>query len=64
QVFKLEKGALVYLYKGKHAGQLVVIDDFKGNNIVFKINKDVFETKKAYAFVVGKDRPVISLTKP
>nr|MCK4930042.1 hypothetical protein [Nanoarchaeota archaeon] len=49
QVFKLEKGALVYLYKGKHAGQLVVIDDFKGNNIVFKINKDVFETKKAYA---------------
>ncbi len=64
QVFKLEKGALVYLYKGKHAGQLVVIDDFKGNNIVFKINKDVFETKKAYAFVIGKDRPVISLTKP
>ena len=64
QVLKLEKGALVYLYKGKHAGQLVVIDDFKGNNIVFKINKDVFETKKAYAFVVGKDKPVISLTKP
>lgn len=64
QVLKLEKGALVYLYKGKHAGQLVVIDDFKGNNIVFKINKGVFETKKAYAFVVGKDKPVISLTKP
>ncbi len=62
-VLKLEKGALVFLYKGKHTGLLVNVDDFKLDNIVFKIGKDVFETKKAYAFVVGKTEPVITLTK-
>jgi len=62
EVLKLEKGALVYLYKGKHAGLLVNVDDFKEYNIVFKEGKDVFETKKAYAFVVGKTKPVITLT--
>lgn len=63
QVLKLEKGALVFLYKGKHAGHLVVIDDFKMDNIIFKIGKDVFETRKAYAFIIGKDKPVITLVE-
>lgn len=61
QFIKLEKGDLVYLYKGKHVGQIVAVDDFKGENISFKINKDVFETKKAYAFVIGKEKPVITV---
>ena len=63
QVIKLEKGALVFLYKGRHAGNLVVVDDFDRDNIVFKIGEVVFETKKAYAFVVGKDKPVITLNQ-
>ncbi|MBW2991153.1 hypothetical protein KY348_05625 [Candidatus Woesearchaeota archaeon] len=63
QVLKLEKGALVYLYKGKHTGLLVVVDEFDRDNIVFKLGKDIFETKKAYAFVVGKEKPVITLGK-
>jgi small subunit ribosomal protein S4e len=60
---KMEKGASVYLYKGKHVGNLVKIDDFdpKESNIVFKMGNDVFETKRVYAFVVGQDKPVISL---
>lgn len=61
QVLKLEKGALVYLYMGKHTGLIVKVDEFDRDNIVFKEGKDVFETKKAYAFVVGKDKPVISV---
>jgi len=61
QVIKLEKGALVYLYKGKHAGLVVNVDEFARDNIVFKQGKDVFETKKAYAFVVGKDKPMITV---
>ncbi|MBU1199055.1 MAG: hypothetical protein KKF46_03310 [Nanoarchaeota archaeon] len=61
QVLKLEKGALVYLYKGKHVGLIVVVDDFKEGNIVFKEGKDVFETKSEYAFAVGKGKPVITI---
>jgi small subunit ribosomal protein S4e len=62
QVLKIEKSSLVYLYKGKHTGNVVQVDDFKGSNIMFKLGDEVFETKKAYAFVVGKDKPVISVT--
>jgi small subunit ribosomal protein S4e len=60
-VLKMEKGALVYLYKGKHTGTAVKIKDFKESNILFNIGEDVFETKRQYAFVVGKDKPVVSL---
>ena len=63
KILKMEKGALVYLYKGKHIGQVVEVDDFKRGNIVFKLNNEVFETKKAYAFVVGKDQPEISVVE-
>lgn len=63
QVLKLEKESLVYLYKGKHTGLVVNVHDFKEENIVFKVGKDLFETKKAYAFVVGKTIPVIALAK-
>ncbi|MBN2459417.1 30S ribosomal protein S4e [Candidatus Woesearchaeota archaeon] len=61
---KMEKGALVYLYKGKHVGNLVKIDDLDPAepNIVFKLDDDVFETRRIYAFVVGQDKPVISLS--
>jgi len=62
QILKMEKGALVYLYKGKHTGKVVEVDDFKGSNIIFKLNNEIFETKKAYAFVVGKGKPEISVS--
>lgn len=60
-VFKLQKGALVYLYKGKHIGHVVNVEDFKEGNILFKLGSDTYETKKTYAFVIGKDRPAVSL---
>jgi small subunit ribosomal protein S4e len=63
QVIKLEKGAVVYLYKGKHIGNLVSVEDFKGGNIIFKLDHETFETKKTYAFVVGKDKPAISVNQ-
>ncbi|MBN2052186.1 hypothetical protein JW756_01665 [Candidatus Woesearchaeota archaeon] len=63
QVIKLEKGTLVYLYKGKHIGNVVCVEDFKGDNIIFMFDKDLFETKKAYAFALGKDIPVIAVNK-
>lgn len=62
QIIKLEKGAIVFLYKGKHAGLLVNVDNFDRDNIVFKRGKDVFETKKAYSFAVGKTKSVITVS--
>jgi small subunit ribosomal protein S4e len=61
QVLKLEKGALVYLYKGKHAGRVLPINDFKEGNMIFKTEDELFETKRTYAFVIGKEKPVITL---
>jgi small subunit ribosomal protein S4e len=61
ELIKLEKGALVYLYKGKHIGRIVKAVDFKGSDIIFKLDDITFETKRAYAFVVGKETPAISL---
>jgi small subunit ribosomal protein S4e len=62
QHIKLEKGAMVYLYKGKHTGNVVIVDDFKGVNIIFKLGKEAFETKRAYAFVIGKEKPLITVS--
>jgi small subunit ribosomal protein S4e len=63
QHIKLEKGAIVYLYKGKHTGNVVTVDAFEGANIIFKVGKEAFETKRAYAFVIGKEKPVISVSE-
>jgi len=61
ELIKLEKGALVYLYKGKHIGRIVKAVDFKGSDIIFQLDEITFETKRAYAFVIGKESPAISL---
>lgn len=61
QVIKLEKGSIVFLYKGKHIGQTVTVNDFKRENIFFELGNETFETKKVYAFAVGKDKPAVFL---
>ncbi len=65
---KFEKGMLVYLESGKKVSSLGTIDSvkvFKGKQpdiIVFKgEDGHLLETKKEYAFVIGKQKPVISL---
>lgn len=60
--FKLEKGAQVFLIGGKHAGALGSVEDISGQKIIFKgKSSDSYETAKKYAFVVGKDKPMIKL---
>ncbi|MBN1792340.1 hypothetical protein JW826_01520 [Candidatus Woesearchaeota archaeon] len=61
-ILKFEKGSTVFLYQGKHAGNLVKIEAFDGSNIMFKEGAETLETRKPYAFVVGKDTPVITMT--
>ncbi len=59
----LDKNVLIYLVGGKHTGQIGKVQDIIGNRILYKTESgDVVETLKEYAFPIGKDNPLISLT--
>lgn len=59
----LEKGALVLLYKGNHVGKIGTLEDIKQGSVVVKTGDDIYETKRDYLLVVGKDKPLIKMTK-
>jgi len=63
ETFKFEKGSSVYLIGGKHVGEIGTIQDIKGHIIVYKRDNSTFETLKGYAFVVGKEKPVIKISQ-
>jgi len=52
-VLKLDKGAKVYLVKGRHTGRIGTIDDVQNDRLWFRIDKEVLETPEEYALVVG-----------
>ena len=58
-----EKGALALLYKGKHIGKIGTLQEITNNSVVLKTGKDSYETKKAYVIIVGKDKPLVKMTK-
>ncbi len=56
------KESLIFLVKGSHIGEIGTIKDISGNKIVYELpEKGVFETQKNNAFVIGKDKPVITI---
>ncbi len=63
----LDKGSLVYIIGGNKVSRVGKVEDikqFKGaypDNIIFAANNKSYETRKGYAFVIGKDKPIISL---
>lgn len=63
QKFACEKGALIYLLGGKHVGTFGVLDKIQDDEIILTANSQFITTAKSYALVVGKDKPVIKLTK-
>ena len=61
---KLTKGNIIFLIGGKHIGGIGTVEDVIGNKIIYKIDsKEVHETSKEYAFVIGKDKPVIKISE-
>ena len=61
---KLEKGCFIYLIGGKHSGDTGKIEGIISNKITYKgESEEIIETLKKYVFVVGKDKPSISLKK-
>lgn len=53
KVLKLDKGANVYLLKGRHTSKSGVVENVEGNRLWFKSGDEVFETLKDYALVIG-----------
>lgn len=61
---KLERGCFIYLIGGKHMGDSGKIEDIISNKISYKGKSgEIIETLKKYVFVVGKENPIISLTR-
>lgn len=66
--FKLEEGSTILVTGGKHIGELGSVSEIIINNstnpnsiIIENSKKDNFLTLKDYAFVVGTDKPAITL---
>jgi small subunit ribosomal protein S4e len=59
----LEKGALVLLYKGKHIGKIGTLQEISQKSVILKTGSDIYETKREYVIVLGKEKPVIKMTK-
>jgi len=60
-IIKLEKGATILLFRGKHVGKIATITEIQGTVLKFKHESGEFETKKNYAIVIGKDKPLIKI---
>ncbi|RMF55295.1 30S ribosomal protein S4e [Candidatus Woesearchaeota archaeon] len=59
---KPEKGAILYFIDGTYAGHSGKLEKIDGNKIIFKNEKgELFETKKGYEFLIGKDKPLIKI---
>ncbi len=61
EVLTFEKGATVILFKGSHVGKIAEVVEIDGLTLKFKVENEEFETKKNYAFVIGKDKPIINV---
>ena len=60
---KFEKGSFVYLSGGKHKGESGIADEIKDSMIKVKPESgEMFETSKKFAFVIGKEKSIITLS--
>ena len=58
---KLEKNCSIYMTAGKKVGSVGVLQEIQKDKIVYKTEGKDNITLKKYAFVVGKEKPVIDL---
>lgn len=67
ELLRLEEGALIYLTSGKHVGKIRKVrgilkgQDLQRARVVFEENNNEISTLIDYAFVVGKENPVLKL---
>lgn len=56
----LKDGATVLVYKGKYAGTQGTVESIEGRSVFIKTKDANIHTRKAYTFVVGEKKPVIT----
>jgi small subunit ribosomal protein S4e len=62
EVLAFDTNSLIMLRSGRHVGKVGIIQAIHESDIVVKTSGDeVFQTKKEYAIVIGKDKPIITL---
>lgn len=67
KTINLDKGSLIYLSGGSHVGQLgkvkdvIKSKDLQKPKVVVEIDGNEYITLTKYAFVIGKDKPEVSL---
>ena len=59
---KLEKGNSIFLVGGSNLGIIGTVEDVANKKIIYKRKaNEVFETLKKYAFVIGKEKPLLKI---
>ncbi len=62
ELLKLEKGNCVYFTGGKYVGMVVTVEEIQNKDVLFRTeSSDVFRTLLNHAFVIGKDKPAITI---
>jgi small subunit ribosomal protein S4e len=56
-----QTGMTILLDAGKHVGAIATVEEIEGNIIVVKVGDESFRTKKAYALIIGKNKPIITV---
>lgn len=60
-VLEFKKGATIVLDAGKHVGAVATVEEIDGDIIIVRVGENSFRTKKAYALVIGKSKPIIAV---
>ncbi len=59
--YSLAVGATVILIGGNHIGKVGKVEKIDGNTIIISANGEQLETATIHAYVIGKEKPAISL---
>lgn len=62
-VLAFKPGCMVYLFKGRQAGKIGTLENINDGEIIISIDKEKFQTKRAYALAVGTDKLSITIVK-
>jgi len=66
-VIQIKRGALAMIIKGQNAGnigrieEIIIVRSSQPNKVVLKLDKGMLETRLDYIFLIGQEKPLISL---
>ncbi len=63
QHIPLKKGVTAMIYKGKYTGQIGTIEQIEGDSVIIKKGDELLHTKKEYTYVIGENKPIISVAQ-